>query len=49
MYSNRYSCEILMKIKFFQQILEKFSYIKFHENPFRGSRAVSYGRKDGQA
>jgi len=29
-----------------QQIYEKHSNIKFHENPSSGSRVVSYGRTD---
>jgi len=35
-----------MKIEFLRQILEKFSDIKFHENPFSGSRVVPCGRTD---
>jgi len=33
-----YSCPILMKLEFAQQIFEKSSNIKFHENPSIGSR-----------
>ena len=36
-----------MKLEFSQQIFEKYSNIKFHENPFLGSRDVSRGQKDG--
>ena len=35
-----------MKIEFPRQILEKFSDIKFHENPFSGSRVVPCGWTD---
>jgi len=34
------------EIEFPRQILEKFSDIKFHENPFSGNRVVPYGRTD---
>lgn len=34
--------------EFSGQILEKDSNIKFHENPFSGSRSVYCGRTDGQ-
>ena len=46
-YCTRYSCQTLMKREFSRQILENYSDIKFHENPFRGSR-VSCRRTDGQ-
>ena len=36
------------KIEFYQQILEKSSNIKFHENLTSGSRAVLCGLTDGQ-
>jgi len=39
MYSNSYSCQILMKHEFAQQIL-KNPHIKFHENPASGSQAA---------
>ena len=48
MYSTGYSCEILMKLEFSRQIFEKYSNIKFHENPSRGSRVVPCRRTDGQ-
>jgi hypothetical protein len=38
-----------MKLEIYRQIFEKFSIIKFHENPSNGSRVVSYRRTDGQA
>ena len=43
---TRYSCQILMKLVFPRQIFEKDSYIKFHENPSRGSRVVPCGQTD---
>jgi hypothetical protein len=48
MYSTHYSCQILMKAEFSRQIFEKYSSIKFHENPPSGSRIVPRGRTDGQ-
>jgi hypothetical protein len=39
-YSTRYSCTILMKLEFCRQILEKYSNIKFYENPSSGSWVV---------
>jgi hypothetical protein len=35
-----------MKLEFSQQMLEKYSDIKFHENSFSGRRVVAYGRTD---
>jgi len=35
-----------MKLELSEQILEKFSSIKFHKNPFSGSRVVPCGRTD---
>jgi len=46
---TRYSCPILMKLEFSQQIFEETSNFKFHENPSSVSRVVSCGRTDGQA
>jgi hypothetical protein len=37
-----------MKLEFFDRFLEKPTNIKFHENPFIGSRVVPGGRKDGR-
>ena len=34
------------ELEFFRQIFEKYSNIKFHENPFIGSRVVPGGRMD---
>ena len=45
-WSTRYSCQILKKLEFSRQILEKYWNIKFHENPSRGSRDVPRGRTD---
>jgi len=45
-YSAGYSCQILIKPGFSRQILEKYSNIKFHENPSSGSQAVVRGRTD---
>jgi len=47
-YSCKYPffCQILMKLEFSQQIFEKYSNIKFHENPSSGSRVFS-NRTDG--
>jgi hypothetical protein len=38
-------CPILMKLEFSLRIFEKYSNIKFHENPAGGSR-VPFGRTD---
>ena len=35
-----------MKAEFYRQILEKYSNVKFHENPFSGSRGVPCGQTD---
>jgi hypothetical protein len=48
MYSTGYSCQILMKLEFSGYSFENCSNIKFHENPFSGSRVVPCGRTDGQ-
>jgi hypothetical protein len=37
-----------MNLEFFRQIFEKYSNIKFNENPFGGSRVVLCGRTDRQ-
>jgi len=46
MYSTRYSCKIVMKIEVSQLTFEKYSNIKFHENPTSGRRVVSFGQTD---
>ena len=35
-----------MKLEFSGQVFEKYSSIKFHENPFCGSRVFPFGRTD---
>jgi hypothetical protein len=42
--STCYSCPILMKVEFSQQIFEKYSNIKFHENPSSENRVVPCGQ-----
>jgi hypothetical protein len=37
---------MLMKLEFSRQIFEKFSHIKFDENPLNGSRAFPCGQTD---
>jgi len=44
----RYSCRILIKIEVSQQIFQKFSNIKFHENPSSGSRSAPCRQTDGR-
>jgi len=36
-----------MKLAFSRHIFEKYSNIKFHENPPSGSLVVPYGQTDG--
>jgi hypothetical protein len=43
-----YCCLILTKLEFSEQIFEKYSNIKLHENLSIGSRVVACGRMDGQ-
>jgi hypothetical protein len=38
-----------MKLEISRHIFQKYSNIKFHENPFSGSRVVPCGWTDGQA
>ena len=40
------SCGISMKLEFYRQIYENYSNIKFHENPFSGSRVIPCGEPD---
>jgi len=47
MYSTRYSYPILKELEFSQQIFEKISNIKFHENPSNRSRGVPCRPTDG--
>ena len=44
--SDFYSCPIVTKLEFFPQIFEKYSNIKFYENPSSGSRVVPCGQTD---
>ena len=48
MLSAYYSCQILTKLEFSRKIFEKYSNIKFLENPSSGSRVVPCGRTDGR-
>jgi len=43
--STRYCFQILIKLDFTRQIFEKYSNIKYHENPSSGSRVVPSGRR----
>jgi len=47
MQSAGYCCSILKKPESSRHILEKYSNIKFHENPSSGSRVVPFGQTDG--
>ena len=42
----RYSCQILVKIEFYRQILEKSSNIRFHKISYSESRVMSCGVTD---
>jgi len=42
----RYSCKILTKLEFSEQIFEKYASIKLHDSR-RDSRVVPYGWTDG--
>jgi hypothetical protein len=44
MRSARYACQILVRLEFYRHICEKYSNIKFHENPSIRDRVVPYGR-----
>ena len=44
MYSTGYSCQISIKLEFPRQIFVKSSNIKFHENPYKRSSVLPYGR-----
>jgi len=46
MYSTSYTCQILMKLEFSRPVFEQCTNIKYHENPFSGSRIVPCGRTD---
>jgi len=44
MYSTRYSCQILVKLEFSQQIFENYSNINFHKNICSGAELFHAGR-----
>jgi len=46
MWSTGYACPILTKLEFSWQIFEKYSNIKFHENPSIGAEMFHAGRHD---
>ena len=46
-FSTLYSCPILMKLEFSEQVFEKYSNIKFYKNPPSGSRLVPRGQTKG--
>jgi hypothetical protein len=46
MKNTRYSFPILVKLEYYQYMFEKYSNIKFHENPSCGSRVAPRGRTD---
>jgi hypothetical protein len=46
-YKSPLSIPILMKLEFSRLAVEKYSNIKFHENPSIGSGDVPCGRADG--
>ena len=48
MYSTPYYCQILKKLEFSGQNFEKYSNIKFRENPSSGRRVIPYGWTDGR-
>jgi hypothetical protein len=43
-WSTRHSCQILTQFEISRQVVEKYSNIRFHENPSSGSRVVPCGR-----
>ena len=46
MYSTDHSCQVLLKLEFSRQIFEKYSNIRFHENPSSVSCVVPCGQTD---
>ena len=46
MYSIRYSCQIIMTLKFSLHVFEKYPDVKFHDNPSSESRVVPSGQTD---
>jgi len=47
-YITLHSFPVLMKLELIQQIFEKYSNIKFHEDSSRGNRIVPCGETDGR-
>jgi hypothetical protein len=47
-WSTRCPCQILIKLEFSRQLFEKYSNIKFRDNPSSGKRVVPYRRTDRQ-
>jgi len=45
----RHSCQIITKLEFSRQILDKCSYTKFDKNQSGDSLVIPYGRTDRQA
>jgi hypothetical protein len=48
MYSATSSYSILITLEFYRQVFEKYSNIRFHENPSSGRRVVPCCHADGQ-
>jgi len=48
MFSAHYFCQILMKVVLSSEIFEKYSNIKFHDNPSNASRVAPFGQTDGR-
>jgi len=49
MQSTRCSLQISLRLEFHRNIFEKYSNVKFHENPSSRSRVVACRRRDGWA
>ena len=47
MWSTGYSCHIIMKLEFLDRFFEKYTEMKFRENPSSGSWLVPCGGTDG--
>ena len=47
MYSALHPCQIVIKLELSQEIFEKYSNIKFHENLSSARRVVTWGQTDG--
>jgi len=48
MYCTIYCSPFLMKLEFSRQSFEKYTNIKFHENPSNGRRVATFGQADRQ-